>query len=160
MRFRRNLAWLLLLCAVGCDRGAKPGLVGHPAPDFTIHDGAKTVTLSQLRGKVVLLNFWATWCAPCVEEIPAMEAMHQKMPQLEVLAVSLDHDGDAYNRFLATNPLPFDLIRDPAEASASLYGTDGYPETFVIDAHGIVRRHFVGPVDWDSPAILGYLRSL
>ena len=135
-------------------------MVGSPAPNFILHDGSKTVVLSQLRGRVVLLNFWATWCAPCVEEIPSLEALHQQMPQLEILAVSTDHEAADYNRFLARNPLPFDLVRDPQESSAALYGTDGYPETFVIDANGIVRRHFVGPQDWTSPAILTYLRSL
>jgi peroxiredoxin len=135
-------------------------MVGMAAPDFTLADNGRTVTLSHLRGRIVVLNFWATWCAPCVEELPSMEALHQQMPQLEILAVSTDYDADAYSRFLARHPLPFDLVRDPTEKSAELYGTDGYPETFIIDSQGIVRRHFVGPQDWTSPEILDYLRKM
>jgi peroxiredoxin len=156
MRF----ACLLVLLATGCDRGGKPGMVGSPAPDFTLPGSAHPVTLSQLHGRVVLLNFWASWCAPCIEEIPSLKALHEQLPQLEILAVSTDKDADEYNHFLSRNPLPFDLVRDPTDHTADLYRTDGVPETFIIDSQGIVRRHFVGPVDWTSPAILDYLRKI
>ncbi len=135
-------------------------MVGSVAPDFTLPGSAGPVTLSHLRGKVVLVNFWATWCAPCLEEIPALEALHQQMPQLEILAVSTDKDPGEYARYLAHNPLPFDLVRDGTDQTADLYHTDGVPETFVVDSHGIVRRHFIGPQDWTSPAILNYLQHL
>jgi cytochrome c biogenesis protein CcmG/thiol:disulfide interchange protein DsbE len=160
MRISRRVAIAALLLAGGCDRGAQPAMVGSPAPDFTIHDGAHTVTLSHLRGKPVLLNFWATWCQPCVEELPSLIELHRQMPQLEILAVNVDHDADVYNQFLASHPLPFDLVRDPAEISDKLYHTDGFPETFVIDSRGILRRHMVGPQDWATPAMLEYLRNL
>jgi cytochrome c biogenesis protein CcmG/thiol:disulfide interchange protein DsbE len=159
---RRFTRWLAIaaLLAAGCDRGDHPAMVGSPAPDFTIHDGMRTVTLSQFRGKPVMLNFWATWCPPCIEEMPSLIALHQQMPQLEILAVSVDHDEAQYNNFLAQHPLPFDLVRDGAETSDRLYHTDGFPETFMIDSHGIVRRHMVGPQDWTTPAMLDFLRSL
>ena len=160
---RRVTRWIpiaALLLAAGCDRGTRPEMVGSPAPDFTIHDGARTVALDQFRGKPVLLNFWATWCQPCVEELPSLIALHQQMPQLEILAVNVDHDATIYNQFLAEHPLPFDLVRDPAETSDRLYHTDGFPETFMIDSRGIVRRHMVGPQDWTTPSMLDFLRSL
>jgi thiol-disulfide isomerase/thioredoxin len=148
------------LLLAGCDRGNQPAMVGSPAPDFTIHDGTRTITLSQFRGRPVMLNFWATWCPPCIEEMPSLIALHQQMPQLEILAVSVDHDETQYNNFLAQHPLPVDLVRDGAETSDRLYHTDGFPETFMIDSRGIVRRHMVGPQDWTTPAMLDFLRSL
>jgi len=151
---------LLLFLLAGCDRGASPGMVGQPAPAVVVHDGSRTLDLQQYRGRVVLLNFWATWCQPCVEELPSLEALHQQMPQLAIVAISEDKDAAEYAAFLRKHPLPFELAREGTEDAAERYHTDGYPETFVIDHHGIVRRHFVGPQDWTSPALLAYLRGI
>ena len=86
-----------LLVALGSCRNSEPAKIGTTAPDFTVSDGQKTVQLSQLRGKPVLLNFWATWCPPCVEEVPSLVALQQEMGnKVVVLAVSMDVDEDAY----------------------------------------------------------------
>jgi peroxiredoxin len=143
-----------------CDRGSRPTLVGNPAPDFTVTDGSRTVTLSQLRGQVVLLNFWATWCAPCIEEIPSLESLQKQMPQIKVLAVSTDKDNADYAAFLAEHRLGFDNIHDPSGHSNGLYGTVAFPESYVIDRNGVVLRRFIGPQDWTSPAITEYLKKL
>src|SRR3954464_8087087 len=90
---------LLLLC--GCDRGVRPALVGKTAPDFSVSDEDRSVALKDLRGKVVVLNFWASWCPPCVEETPSMIAMQEMMKgRITILAVSTDADRAAYLRFL------------------------------------------------------------
>ncbi len=154
---------LLILSLLGaCYRGSRPARIGTAAPDFTIKDGTETVTLSELRGQVVVLNFWATWCPPCVEEMPSLVSMSQKMKAkgVTVLGVSIDVDADAYHKFLKDYGVNFLSIRDPEQKTPSLYGTHGWPETYIIDRGGVVRRKFIGPVEWTSPEILDYLTKL
>ncbi|MHB1698750.1 MAG: TlpA family protein disulfide reductase [Acidobacteriaceae bacterium] len=144
----------------GCDRGSRPSQIGRPAPDFTVADSTRTVHLAALRGHIVVLNFWATWCPPCVEETPSLVAMQRQMPGITVLAVSLDEDADLYHQFLKDNHVDLLTVRDPAQKSNALYGTFQFPETYVIDRNGIIRRKFIGAQDWTSPEILSYLRKL
>lgn len=155
------LATLALLLVSGCDRGSKPGMVGRPAPQFTVHDADRTVSLADHKGKVVVLNFWATWCPPCVEEMPSLIAMQAKMKdRVIVLAVSTDQNKAAYDKFLVDHKVALLTVRDPEFKSSTLYGTFRYPETYVIDANGILRRKFIGPVEWTKPEIMDYLAKL
>jgi thiol-disulfide isomerase/thioredoxin len=149
-----------LALAAGCDRGAHPAQTGRPAPDFTLSDGAATVHLASYRGRVVLLNFWATWCGPCVEEMPSLLALHHSQPDLAIVAVSIDDDPEAYSRFLLRRHVDLITVRDPAQNAAKLYHTKMWPETYVIDRQGVIRRKFIGAQDWSSPEILAYLKSL
>jgi thiol-disulfide isomerase/thioredoxin len=154
---------LLLLVLSGCERGAVPELIGKPAPDFTVKDSETQVSLHDLRGKVVVLNFWATWCPPCVEEMPSLIAMQKQMrDRVTVLAVSTDESASAYRRFVVDNHLSPTLltVRDGDQRSNALYGSFRYPETYVIDRSGILRRKFIGPVDWTRPEIIEYLSKL
>ncbi len=159
-RYRFLCAALPLLLAAGCDRGSHPRQNGRVAPDFTVTEGSRSVHLADYRGKVVVLNFWATWCAPCIAELPSLTAMQQQLPQVQVLAVSVDEDQQAYKDFLAEHKIGLLSIDDPSRRSSSLYGTYGWPESYVIDQHGVIRRKFVGPQDWTSPEVLEYLRRL
>ncbi len=152
---------LAFLLACGCDRGAEPALVGHPAPDFTVQDSDRSVSLHDLRGKVIVLNFWATWCPPCVDEMPSLVAMQAQLKdRVNVFAVSVDQDPDAYHRFLRQYNVNLLTVRDPDQKSNTLYRTNGYPETYIIDTQGIIRRKFIGPVEWTKPEILQYLKQL
>jgi cytochrome c biogenesis protein CcmG, thiol:disulfide interchange protein DsbE len=144
----------------GCNRGAHPSQPGTPAPDFTVSDGTTTVHLASYRGQVVLLNFWATWCGPCIEETPSLLQLHHDMPGVTVIGVSIDEDADAYARFLARRHIDFTTVRDPSQATPKLFHTDMWPETYVIDRKGVIRRKFVGATDWSSPEIREYLKSL
>lgn len=155
-------ACLLLLAFTisGCDRGAHPSKIGKAAPDFTVTDSTRTVHLRDYRGQVVLLNFWATWCPPCVEELPTLEALHHKMPQLTILAVSVDDDPNAYHQFLINHQIDITTVRDAAQKANMLYGTIQFPETYVIDRKGILRRKFIGAQDWTNPEILDYLSKM
>src|SRR5258708_7077528 len=138
----------------GCDRGERPQMIGKPAPEFTVKDSDRSVALRDLRGKVVVLNFWATWCPPCVEETPSLVAMQAKLKDhVLVFAVSTDQDESAYHRFIKVYNVNFLTVRDPEQKSNRLYGTVAYPETYIIDREGILRRKFVGPVDWTKPEI-------
>jgi len=156
------LVFILLAMLLGCYSGSRPPRIGSAAPDFTVHDSDRTVTLSQLKGQVVVLNFWATWCPPCIEEMPSLVQMQQRMKPkgVTVLAVSVDVDQSNYQRFLKDHGVNLLSVRDPDQKSNALYGSFKFPETYVIDRNGIVRRKFIGPVDWTEPDVIEYLGKL
>jgi cytochrome c biogenesis protein CcmG/thiol:disulfide interchange protein DsbE len=159
---RRTLAVIgLLSLLIGC-YSSHPPRIGSQAPDFTITDSDHTVSLSQFRGKVVVLNFWATWCPPCVEETPSLVEMQKRMKDqgVVVLAVSIDADDAAYHKFLKDYSVNMVTVREESEKTANLYGTHGWPESYVIDRNGIIRRKFIGPVEWNSPEITQYLSTM
>jgi len=151
-----------LVFLAGCYSGNHPARIGSIAPDFTVQDSDHSVTLSQFRGQVVVLNFWATWCPPCVEEVPSMVRMQNllKSKGVTVLAVSIDADDAAYHKFLKDYSVSMITVRDESKKASSLYGTFGWPETFIIDRNGIIRRKFIGPVEWTSPEVTDYLSKL
>jgi cytochrome c biogenesis protein CcmG, thiol:disulfide interchange protein DsbE len=158
---------IILLLAItlalsGCYSGSRPPRVGRAAPDFTVHDSDRTVTLSQLKGQVVVLNFWATWCPPCVEEVPSLVQMQQRMKSkgVTVLAVSVDVDENNYRRFLREHNVALLTVRDGDQKSSGLYGTSKFPETYIIDRNGVVRRKFIGAVDWTEPEVIDFLEKL
>jgi len=146
----------------GCYSGTRPPHVGSAAKQFSVQDSDRKVSLDQFRGQVVVLNFWATWCPPCVEELPSLMNLQDRMQErgVTVLGVSIDVDGDAYHRFLKLHNINFLTVRDPEQKVAGMYGTTGWPETYIIDRQGVLRRKFVGPVDWNSPEVIGFLNRL
>jgi cytochrome c biogenesis protein CcmG/thiol:disulfide interchange protein DsbE len=158
--FSVSLALLFLL--TGCYSSSRPSHIGNVAPDFTVQDSDRKVTLSQFRGNVVVLNFWATWCPPCVEELPSLISMQARMKDkgVIVLAVSIDVDSDYYHRFLKEHSVNLLTVRDPEQKSSGLYGTFGWPESYIIDRKGVVRRKLIGPVDWNSPEITEFLSTI
>ncbi len=147
---------------IGCSRTPKPPLVGNPAPDFTVTDADRSVSLKDLRGKIVVLNFWATWCPPCVEEMPSLVQMQKQLKDrgVTVLAVSVDDDSRQYHTFLEKNKVDLLTVRDPRQKSNELYGTFKFPESYIIDRQGTLRRKFIGPVDWTKPDVVDYLSKL
>ncbi len=159
---RTPVLLLLLMLLAGCYGGSRPPRIGTAAPNFTVQDSDRKVTLSDLQGKVVVLNFWATWCPPCVEEMPSLIQMSQKMKDkgVVVLGVSMDVDGDAYHKFLTDHKVDFLTVRDADQKSNNLYGTFKFPETYIIDRSGLVRRKFIGATDWTSPEIIDFLTKL
>ncbi len=155
-------AALLLLAAflAGCDRGDHPQNIGKPAPQFVLGDGHASVDLAKLRGKIVVLNLWATWCAPCVEELPSLLALQKRNPNLVVVGISTDQDDEVYRRFLTTHHVDLLTVRDADQRINALYGTVMIPETYIIDRNGIIRRKFIGAQDWTGPEIADYLAKL
>lgn len=153
---------ILLTCtlATGCDRGTLSDQIGRKAPIFSINDGQHAVDLQSLQGKVVILNFWASWCAPCVEEMPSLQAFQQQMPQVQVVAVASDEDFAKYQRYVAQQHLSLLTVFDQNQTSNKLYGSFRFPETYVIDKRGIIRRKFIGPQDFTSPSFLKYIQKL
>jgi len=166
-----SLAAIFLAVLSGCYSGTRPPRIGSNAPDFTVQDSDRTVTLSQFRGQVVVLNFWATWCPPCVEEMPSLVEIQRRMKAkgITVVAVSMDVDQGAYDQFLKDHNVNFLTVRDPAQQQtqlgvvapvASKYGTYKFPETYIIDRNGIVRRKIIGPVNWSQQEMVEYLTRL
>ncbi len=150
----------LFLC--GCYSGTRPPHIGARAPDFTVQDADRKLSLSDFRGKIVVLNFWATYCPPCIEETPSLEQLQQRLKDkgIVVLGVSWDADGDAYHKFLIEHKIDFPTVRDVEQRSSKLYGTLKIPETYIIDRKGIVRRKFISAVDWSQPEVVDFLSKL
>ena len=127
-----------------------------------MQDSRNKVTLSQLRGQVVVLNFWATWCPPCVEEMPSLVDMQRRLKDkgVTVVAISVDVDGNAYQEFVKSHNVNLLTVRDPDQKSNALYGTSKFPETYIIDRNGVIRRKFMGAVDWTAPDVTDFLSTL
>lgn len=161
-QLRLMAVFAAIAAASGCYSGTRPPHVGSTAKEFTVQDSDRKVSLDQFRGQVLVLNFWATWCPPCVEELPSLMNLQDRMRGrgVTVLGVSIDVDEDAYHRFLKVHSINFLTIRDPQQKVASTYGTTGWPETYIIDRKGVLRRKFVGPVDWNSPEVIDFLNRL
>ena len=137
--------------------------VGDRAPEVRLQsvDG-KIVSLADLHGKVVLVHFWATWCPPCVEEIPTLERFYGQVfgTDIEVLAISVDDSADSLKTFLEKNKVHFPVLRDPGGKTAGSYGTVKFPETYIVGRDGVVRYKVIGPTDWSVPANVASVRSL
>ncbi len=127
-----------------------------------MQDSDHTVALNQFRGQVVVLNFWATWCPPCVEEMPSLVEMQRRMKAkgVTVVAVSIDVDENAYHQFIKQHGVNLLTVRDPGQKTPALYGTRGWPETYIIDRSGVTRRKFIGAVDWTEPEITDFLGKM
>lgn len=141
-----------------------PPAVGQVAPDFTLTglDG-KPYTLAALRGKVVIVNFWATWCPPCRAEMPSMELLHRELADegLVMLAVNIEKDGrQTVPKFLATNAHSFPILVDEKEEIQKRYGVYKFPESFVIRKNGIIDDKVIGAIDWAHPQTIAYFRDL
>jgi thiol-disulfide isomerase/thioredoxin len=174
-RLRRAMVWLglalgvavLLLFALPSYRQGEASIAGKTANDFALTLDGKPMHLSELRGKVVVLNFWATWCPPCVEEAPALNRLQRHIEPMggTILGVSIDEDPAAYEKFLKDFAIVFPTWRDPNvkdnKSKIELgYGTSLIPETYVIDRHGKIARKLVSAQQWDSPEMLAYFDAV
>ncbi|MBU0728493.1 MAG: TlpA family protein disulfide reductase [Proteobacteria bacterium] len=157
---------VLLLLLVSCGQNAKqPGVaeIGKPAPDFTLFDlDGKTWKLSDLKGQVVFVNFWATWCPPCREEMPSMQTLYTSMPadRFKMLAILYNDDPGLADVFTKRVGTTFPILTDPKNEAGKAYGLTGVPETFIIDKQGVLREKFIGPAQWASPQIHQMLTNL
>jgi len=135
---------------------------GRPAPLFSIKtDQGERVTPTSFGGKVLVLNFWATWCSPCIEEIPSLNQFQRRFAKegVVVVAVSIDKNPEKYKAFLSKIPVAFQTLRDPNADVSSEYGTYQIPESYVIK-NGIVMRKFPNEAEWMSDDVTQYIQSL
>jgi len=139
-----------MLFLSGCDRGDRPSHIGRKAPQFAVNDGAASADLSKLRGQVVVLNLWATWCATCVEELPSLLELHRRMPHLAIVDVSIDQNDVVYRNFLTQHHIDLITVRDASQQLNAMYGTAQIPESYIIDRNGILRRKLVSAQGLDQ----------
>jgi len=138
-------------------------VVGDSAPDFTITaDNGRTVSTSNFGGKLLVLNFWATWCPPCINEIPSLDQFQKLFASsgVVVLGVSVDKDEQVYKRFLSRAKVSFMTARDPGNKINAEYGTFKFPETYLINSEGKVVMKVINETDWTDPKMLDYVKSL
>jgi len=172
---RRFVTWGVLVFALGVIavfarpsyRQGEASLWGKTPKNFALEISGKPMHLSDLRGKVVVLNFWASWCPPCVEEAPSLNRLQKYLEPRNglVLGVAADEDPFAFSKFLIDQGLNFPSYRDPGtkEHSSPIalsYGTSMIPETYIIDRSGKIARKVIGPQQWDSPEMRAYFDSL
>jgi peroxiredoxin len=143
-------------------RQGEASIAGRPAKDFALILDGKPIHLSDLRGKVVVLNFWATWCPPCVEETPSLNDLQTRIAPMGgmVLGVSVDDDEQAYEQFLKTNNVTFPTFRDTTKSIPTSYGTSMFPETYLIDRQGRIARKIIGSQVWNAGDISMYVQNL
>jgi cytochrome c biogenesis protein CcmG, thiol:disulfide interchange protein DsbE len=160
-------AGIILVFALPSYRQGEASIAGKTAEDFSFELAGKPSHLSDMKGKVVVLNFWGSWCGPCVEEIPSLDRLQQRIASRNgmVLGVAADEDPAAFQKFLRDRSVTFATYRDPATKEnrspiAVSYGTSMVPETYIIDRHGKIARKFIGLQQWDSPDMLAYFDAL
>jgi peroxiredoxin len=139
-----------------------PFLLNREAPDFQLPDASgKLVSLSAQRGHPVLVNFWATWCPPCVEEVPSMEDLARRIEKTDIrmLAVSVDESWDIVRRFFVKGT-KMGVLLDLSKNVPKTFGTEKFPESFMVDASGKVRHYFINKRDWSKPEAIACLESL
>jgi peroxiredoxin len=158
---------IIVVFALPSYRHGEASIAGKRAEDFALRLDGKPMHLSDLHGKVVVLNFWGTWCPPCIEETPALNRLQEYIASRNavVLGVAADEDQAIYQKFLIDHGVTFPTYRDPAtkdnhSAIALTYGTVMVPETYIIDRQGKIARKIIGMQEWDSPEMLAYFDSI
>jgi cytochrome c biogenesis protein CcmG/thiol:disulfide interchange protein DsbE len=149
-------------CLIGYSMQDKSAKEGGPAPEFSIvTDQGRRVTPASFGGRVLVLNFWASWCAPCVQEIPSLNHFQRQFASsgVVVVAVSVDRNDQKYKRFLSRVPLSFETARDPNANISALYGTFQYPETYIIK-DGRIMRKYPEAKDWTSDDVTQYVKGI
>jgi cytochrome c biogenesis protein CcmG, thiol:disulfide interchange protein DsbE len=172
---QRVLTWVALALGVGIIvvfampsyRQGEASMAGKTASNFGLNFAGKPIHLSDLRGKVVVLNFWASWCPPCVDEAPSLNRLHKYIESRNglVLGVAADDDPYAFSKFIIDQGISFPTYRDPGSKDrgspiALSFGTSMIPETYVIDRHGKIARKIIGRQEWDSPDMRAYFDAL
>jgi len=167
-------AMLFLLLVAGCRKGeetptsrtpaATPAAeVGKAAPGFALKDSSGRLwRLSALRGKLVFVNFWASWCPPCRYEMPEMEALHRSLAdeEFQLVTILYNDDPETALRYVRENGFTFPVLLDPDGVAARAYGITGVPETYIVDPEGILRDKVIGPRNWNQNPQKASLRRL
>lgn len=158
------LCTLLLFLTAGC-KSEKAVAVGLSAPDLKIRDAVSgsEVPPESLKGKVVFINFWASWCPPCREEMPSIEALYRELSahdDFRMITVLYKDGYAAGSALVRREGFSFPVYEDMEGRSARSYGVTGVPETYIVDRRGILKRRVLGPADWHSPEVKDFILAL
>jgi len=155
-------ALVLVALVIPTYRQGEPSIARKSAENLDITLGGRSAHLSDLKGKVVVLNFWASYCGSCVEEIPSLDRLQQRIKSRGgvVLGISIDEDPTPYEKFLVDHPIGFPTYCQRNKKVSLAYGTSMIPETYVIDRQGQIARKIIGPQQWDSAEMLLYFDSI
>ncbi len=154
----------VVVIVLGQKQKFEPVVAGSKVIDFTLPDlDGNSHKLSEYGGKVIFLNFWATWCKPCAEEMPSMQTIYEQLDRskFEIVAVSVDSEGpDTVREFTEANGITFPVLHDRSGKIKETYKTTGVPETFIVDQNGVVAEKVWGPKDWAEPDSLRVINDL
>ncbi len=157
----------LVVLIAGIKKSATPPLkasVGLRAPELELKDPeGKTYSLSSLKGHVVLINFWASWCQPCRDEMPSLQSLYnifRDNGQFRMLTVLYRDDYQKAATYMKENNFQFPVLIDSSGKTARSYGITGVPETYIIDKRGVLREKVIGPADWGSPRAISLISNL
>jgi peroxiredoxin len=160
------LAFIAFIVLAGCERSADKVelLEGQSPPPFELRDiNGNMWRLSDLKGSVVLVNFWATWCPPCRQELPSLQRLMEKTmdyPDFTILSILFNDDPFKAAAMLDANGYRFSMLKDPGGSVSKSYGLTGVPETYIIDKKGVLRKKIIGPMEFDAPNVIGYIKGL
>jgi peroxiredoxin len=159
------IALSLLVLLYGLYRTFRQNVIeaGDRAPEFSIlADNGRAVSRSDFGGRLLVLNFWATWCPPCVSEMPALSEFQKSFAAagVVVLGISVDRNERAYRSLLAKQKVAFLTARDPEARVSASFGTFKYPETYLIDRDGKVVQKIIGAADWTDAAMVSQIKAL
>ncbi len=171
MKTRASILLIILVCAalvivfgVGQKKSTRQVAVGLDAPDLTVTDASgRALSLSELKGSVVFINFWATWCAPCKEEVPSIQALYSRFKddkEFRMVTVLYRDTYDNAMTYLKENNYELPVWLDRREKGAKAYGVTGVPETYIISKKGILREKVIGPADWNSTQAISLISNL
>ncbi len=149
--------------AQAADNGSAQPADHSAVPSFVLMDlKGKEKQLQSYKDKLILVNFWASWCGPCNEEAPSMEEMYKKLHEkgLVIVGISIDHHVSQVKKFVQQYSITFPVLLDTSESVASSYGITGVPETFILNSNYQLIKHVIGPIDWSSPDVTSYLAGL
>jgi thiol-disulfide isomerase/thioredoxin len=155
---------IIALISVKPARSPKITAVGSAAPDFELVDlSSNRIRLADLKGSVVFINFWATWCTSCIDEMPSIQRLSGILPgnaQFKIITILYKDDLRRATGYLRQNGYTFPVFLNPDESAAKVFGITGVPETFILDKKGILRHKVIGPAEWDSPGIIQKFQTL
>ena len=145
-------------------RSVKVAEIGSAVQDFAVTDmNSNKITLSDLKGTVLFVNFWATWCGSCVEELPNVESLFRALsgnPSFKMITILYRDDGQRARGYMRQNGYTFPVYLNSDDSAAKIFGITGVPETFIIDKKGILRDKVLGPAQWDSPQAISSFQAL
>lgn len=139
-------------------------VVGSNAPEIRVNDlSGKIYSLSELKGSVIFINFWATWCSPCREEMPSIQSLYNQFKDekgFRMLTILYKDDYQKAVEYLRENNYVLPLLLDSKEKTAVSFGVTGVPETYIVDKKGILKEKVIGPTDWSSPQAISLISNL